>query len=163
VGWHKVSLEGSQIKLGTGQSLTLNGIAQGYATDVVSQELITRGFGEILVNVGEFAGYGKPWRLGLSDPTFGHLGTRHIEDRAIATSSPGAMQISGQAHILHPLGQTPIWSTVSVEAVSAALADGLSTALCLAETNLISRCCERLDAVHRVTTVDMSGNLKTFS
>ncbi len=132
--WTDMRRQGEAIRLAPGQTLTFNGIAQGFATDLVSAHLRRSGFSETLVNIGEFrAGEGQ-WRVGLEDPLFGHLGTRSLSNRAIATSSPAAQTIgeSGVPHILHPGDPTlrPLWSTVSVEAPTAAIADGLSTAMC---------------------------------
>lgn len=163
IGWHRVEIEGRHIRLQPGQALTFNGIAQGFATDLVSQALRARGFGEILVNLGEFAGFGRAWQIGLSDPVHGHLGTRSLTGGAIATSSPGALDLQGKGHILHPLGHAPQWSTVSVEAETAAWADGLSTALCLADSQLLQQVVENLAVLRRVTTVSEEGNLRTFS
>ena len=87
---------------------------------------------KVLINIGEFAGVGGPWHLGISDPKHGLVASRRLTNRAIATSSPGAMQVKKDlGHILGPAGQTPLWSTVSVEAASGALADAASTAFCL--------------------------------
>ena len=162
VGWKRVLLKGARVSLAPGQALTFNGIAQGYATDLVAKALQVRGFGEVLVNVGEFKGRGRPWKIGLSDPTFGHLGTRTLTDGAIATSSPGAMSLGGGGHILHPGDGRAQWSTVSVEAASAALADGLSTALCLASIDQVATIRTRLPEVRRITLVDDQGRLRTL-
>ncbi len=83
-----------------------------------------------------------------------------LRNGAIATSSPGAMSLGDQAHILHPKSQ-PRWSTVSVEAQTASLADGLSTAMVLATRDQIAAW-RRLAGLHRVTVVDFDGNLSTL-
>ncbi|MGR3793769.1 FAD:protein FMN transferase [Vannielia sp. SX4] len=162
IGWTRVQRNGARVHLAPGQALTFNGIAQGYATDLVAKALRKRGFGEVLVNIGEYAGHGGSWTIGLSDPAHGHLGTRTLTDGAIATSSPGAMQLGAAGHILHPKGGQPIWSTVSVEANSAALADGASTAFCLAPADDIRSMIRRLPGLRRVTLVDAEGNLTTL-
>ncbi|MBY6048319.1 FAD:protein FMN transferase [Vannielia litorea] len=162
IGWTRVQRSGARVRLATGQALTFNGIAQGYATDLVAEALRKRGFGEVLVNIGEYAGHGGHWTIGLTDPAHGHLGTRTLTDGAIATSSPSAMQLGAAGHILHPKGGHPIWSTVSVEANSAALADGASTAFCLAPADDIRSMIRRLPGLRRVTLVDAAGNLTTL-
>ena len=43
-GWERVTI-GQDITLAPGQALTFNGIAQGFATDVVTDLLASRGFG----------------------------------------------------------------------------------------------------------------------
>ncbi|MDQ2089718.1 FAD:protein FMN transferase [Marimonas arenosa] len=131
IGWAKVMRTADGISLAPGQQLTFNGIAQGYATDRVAAHLHAAGFGQTLVNIGEFAAVGGPWRLGIEDPTHGIKAITTLRDRAIATSSPGALALGRDTHILNPVTDAPPrWSTVSVETASAALADGLSTAFC---------------------------------
>lgn len=164
VGFDRVQVTPGGIRLGKGQALTLNGIAQGYATDLVRDLLAASGFGRCLINIGEYAALGGPWAIGIEDPAFGLLATRALTDAAIATSSPGALRLAdGSAHILHPARRgLPRWSTVSVQADSAALADGLSTALCFADAVEIRAIRGRLGGVGRVTVVDLRGDLATI-
>lgn len=161
VDWNRVTLTGTSLRLAPGQQLTLNGIAQGYATDSVRALLRARGFTQALVSVGEHAAIGGPYRLSLQDPKFGDIGTRSVENRAIATSSAAALRFANATHILHPKGaEVPQWSTVSVEGNSATLADGLSTAFSLAPKTLIEQIVAQTDI--RVTLVDMTGDLTTL-
>ncbi|WP_424965478.1 FAD:protein FMN transferase [Dinoroseobacter sp. S375] len=164
VGWDRVRWQDGALRLAPGQALSFNGIAQGYATDLVSDTLSAHGFGDLLVNIGEFRGTGGPWRIGLQDPDQGLLGTRVLRSGAIATSSPRALHLArGATHILDPLGATgPQWSTVSVEAGTAAVADALSTALCLADRKAASRIKARVSGVERITLVDFEGDLVTL-
>ncbi len=162
VGWHRVTDSNGEIRLEKGQALTFNGIAQGYATDLVTEHLESAGFGRVLVNVGEFAGIGEPWRVGIADPVHGILGYRTVNGGAIATSSPGAFPLLRSGHIFHPRGGEPVWSTVSVEATSATLADGLSTALCMVSERDVPGIRSRLSGVGRITLVDGAGDLKTL-
>ncbi|MBN9887802.1 FAD:protein FMN transferase [Salipiger abyssi] len=160
IGWDRVA-RGERIVLARGQALTFNGIAQGYATDLVADLLAARGFGRALVNIGEFRALGGPWRLGLSDPAQGYLGTRTLEGGAIATSSPGALMLGKGGHILDPRGQGAArWSTVSVEAESATVADGVSTAGCLMSAEELARAAGALPGIRRVTLVDRGGDLR---
>ncbi|WP_394199886.1 FAD:protein FMN transferase [Litoreibacter albidus] len=159
--WGKVKLDARRIVLGKSQALTFNGIAQGFATDKVTEVLRAHGLGDVLVNIGEHRGVGGPWRLELSDPVHGSLGMRTLTTGAIATSSPNATPLPGGGHIVHPTAR-PQWSTVSVEAASAVLADGLSTALVLAPLELVKRIVSE-GQISRVTLVDRSGDLTTFS
>ncbi|WP_432449212.1 FAD:protein FMN transferase [Aliiroseovarius marinus] len=113
-------------------ALTLNGIAQGYASDRLSRLLQRRGQIEHLVNLGEFAAGEGDWRLGIENDEAQRLGYTDLVNLGLATSAPGAMtRANGQAHIVHPLGRDPVWKTVTVQAQSSALADGYSTALSL--------------------------------
>lgn len=132
IGWSRIERADS-IRLGHGQSVTFNGVAQGFAADRVSAALAEAGFAETLVNVGEFRAGEGAWRIGVAAPDGALLDIVTLSDGAIATSSPAATMIGGRSHILNVAGRRPQWSTVSVAAPSAALADGLSTALCLAD------------------------------
>jgi thiamine biosynthesis lipoprotein len=148
------------IELQSGQALTFNGIAQGFATDVMRLLLRKHGAETALVNIGEQAAMGGPFTLGLEDPTHGHLGTRELRDRAIATSSPDATRLGDRAHILGPHGETPLWSTVSIEAPSATMADALSTAAVFMDRPALDRL-KVAAGLHRITLVDPDGNLQT--
>lgn len=160
IGWHRVRSSDDMIELQTGQALTFNGIAQGFATDVMRLLLARHGATHALVNIGEQAAMGGPFTLGLEDPDHGHLGTRELRDMAIATSSPAAMTLGDRAHILGPRGERPIWSTVSIEAQSATLADALSTAAVFMERDVLERLKIAAD-LHRITVVDADGDLQT--
>lgn len=164
-GWPLVTRDAGAITLRPGLALTFNGIAQGFATDRVSEVLKQHGFTQSLVNIGEMRGTGGPWTIGLADPKAGLLGTRTLTDGAIATSSPGAMTLAGGiAHIVHPTdpARAPLWSTVSVEADNATLADGLSTALCHADRGQMFPILAQLPGVRGVSLVDTKGDLMTL-
>lgn len=164
IGWEKIVRDGSRIALGPGQALTFNGIAQGVATDAVAELLAARGFGQALINIGEFRALGGPWRLGLSDPEHGPLGTRTLNTGAVATSSPAALRLGQETHILDPRGAGGVlWSTVSVEAESAALADALSTAGCMMDADALHRAATALGGVRRITLVTHAGDLRSLS
>ncbi|WP_193371570.1 FAD:protein FMN transferase [Pelagibius marinus] len=134
VAWPGVAFDEAEVRfLRPGMALTLNGIAQGFATDRVAEALKAQGFAATLVNIGEFRAGTGSWRIGLADPAFGLVRTRSLSNAAIATSSLTALPFGngGLGHILNPAepGHPPLWSTVSVEAATAAYADGYSTAL----------------------------------
>jgi thiamine biosynthesis lipoprotein len=162
VGWDRVTLRAEAVRLAQGQALTLNGIAQGFATDRVREVLAARGLSRALVSVGEHSAIGGPFRLGLEDPAQGRIGTRTLRDGSLATSSPGALPLDAQhAHILHPRGAVARWSTVSVMARSAALADAASTALCLAPLAEAARITRALGLT--TTLVDADGDVTQLS
>ncbi len=164
IGLDRVRVTPEGVRMDKGQALTFNGIAQGYATDMVRDLLAREGFDNCLINIGEYAAIGGPWSIGIEDPEFGLLATRHITGDALATSSPRAMLLTEQtAHILDPARRRqPRWATVSVQADSAALADGLSTALCFASADEIRAIRGHLGRVGRVTVVDLRGDLSTL-
>lgn len=148
------------IYLPPGQQLTFNGLAQGLATDRVAALPALRDMGGVLVDMGEARALGAEFRLGLSDLQAGMLGQLTLRPgRAIATSSPGALRFAGgESHILGPQGQPPLWSTVSVEADSAALADAAATAFVLLPRPAMKTAAARL-GVGPVRLVDFDGNL----
>ncbi|SFR46035.1 FAD:protein FMN transferase [Litoreibacter janthinus] len=160
IGWDRVRFDTSRITLGDAQALTFNGIAQGFATDLVTEVMIQNGLSNTLVNIGEYRGTGGQWAIGLSDPSLAHLGTRTLSSGAIATSSPSALSLGAQAHILHPSAR-PHWSTVSVEADTATLADSLSTALVLAPRHDVEKISQQA-GIRRVTLVSFDGDLTTI-
>lgn len=142
-------------------ALTLNGIAQGYASDVVSALLAQRGFGKALINMGEYRALGGRFALAIESQNGREMGRIGLDNAAVATSSPYAMASrKGAAHILDPLkGDAPIWNTVSVKAKSAALADGFSTALCMMPKGEIAALIARHDAIERVWVEDRQGQV----
>ncbi len=126
-------------------ALTLNGIAQGFIADKVTQFLHGEGITNVLVDTGEIAALGtapdgERWSVRLK----GHRGqTVRLDNSAIATSARlGTVFDAGgiAGHILDPRSgvSSGKWSTVSVMSKTAAEADGLSTAFCLMEENEIS-------------------------
>jgi len=164
-GWKQLSRSPEAIELKPGLALTFNGIAQGFATDLVAERLAEFGFGETLVNIGETRATGGPWRLGLSDPEAGYLGTRTLRSGAIATSSPGALTLSsGISHIINPRApdEPALWSTVSIEAKTATLADGFSTALCHCPQQDIQKIIREHPDLRRATLLDKEGDLTTL-
>lgn len=141
VGWRRVVVARDRVRLAPGTQLTLNGIAQGYITDRVTDLLLSHGVGHILVDMGEPRGIGRrndgqEWRLGIADPDAVDriLSTVPVSGRAIATSAPrGTLIDTGGrfGHILDPATGVPAtaWRQVSVAAATAMMADAMSTAI----------------------------------
>jgi len=141
VGHHGVLVSDDRIALATrGAGITLNGIAQGYATDRVVALLRAGGLTSTLVDIGEIGAIGTrpdgaPWRVGLADPerTDVSLGTVELADRAVATSAGTGFRFDrgGRfSHLFDPAtGRSPaLYRLVSVVAPGATEADALSTA-----------------------------------
>lgn len=144
IGFARVTAAPAEIRLGRGQALTLNGIAQGWAADRIAALLRAEGFGAALIDMGEIAALGDaPQEVPIADPAGRTLATATLVDRALATSSPAGTLVNGESHILGPQGQKPLWQAVSVSAPSAALADALSTAFCLMDRGAIDAALRR--------------------
>lgn len=138
IGWSSVSIAPSQIAFArSGMALTLNGIAQGYVADRVARMLEAQGLDRILIDTGEVRALGgmpsgAPWSVSLPDGR-----AFRFRDRALATSAPLGTSFDQPGtigHILDPRTGLPAPATartVSVTAPTAALADALSTGLCL--------------------------------
>ncbi|WP_323784757.1 FAD:protein FMN transferase [Thalassovita sp.] len=162
MGWGRLRYNAHSLTLGEGQQLTFNGIAQGFATDIIKERLVRNGMTKALVNIGEFNAIGGPFRIGIADPERDIVATRTLRNSAIATSSPEIQTIGGHSHILNPKSLAPpVWSTVSVEAESAALADACSTAFCLMPRPQIEHVMRKLSDLRQVTLVNNNGDVET--
>lgn len=135
VGFHRVHSGAEGVIMEEGTAITLNGIAQGYITDRVADLLQRRGWSSVLIDMGEVRALdGRSFTVevresGLAIP---------LVSSALATSSSNATLIgagTGVGHVLEPATGRPAyrWIAVTVRHPSAAIADGLSTALLLAE------------------------------
>lgn len=137
--WADLRYDTDVIRLRAGMALTLNGIAQGYIADRIAHLLQAEGLNDILIDTGELCALGGnpqggDWRVTLDAPGRPQIGLR---DRALASSAPRGtvFDTEGTAgHILDPRTGAPAtarWQLISVTAKSAAIADALSTAMCL--------------------------------
>lgn len=140
-GWHKLVRDRCQIAFtAPGMRLTLNGIAQGFITDRITQLLREAGFHSALVELGETRALGthpegRPWRLGIRDArTPGALfDTVHLADgQALATSGAYGTPLTPDGrlhHLIDPRSGLPqtAWRSLSVLAPTATEADALST------------------------------------
>jgi thiamine biosynthesis lipoprotein len=135
IGWDKVMHSSQSIKFTRNQmSISLNGIAQGFVTDRVRMVLAAHGFGDSVVNIGEYAVGDRNAQIGIANTQGQILKIAQVRNGAIATTSPSALMLTADGgHILHPQkGPIPsIWDTISVRAQTACFADAYSTALAL--------------------------------
>jgi FAD:protein FMN transferase len=152
VGYRRLLVSKDRIALTTrGAAVTLNGIAQGYATDRVIARLRANGMSSTLVDMGEIRTLGMrsdgtPWKVGLADPdrTNRSLGTVELTDRALATSASSGFRFDAQGrfnHLFDPAtGQSAsLYRSVSVVAPTATEADALSTAFSVMSSELIEK------------------------
>lgn len=124
-----------------GMAISLNGIAQGFVTDRVTDFLRDEGFSTMMVDLGEprMSGQypqGASWPVAVMDPELsGRILKRlSISSGAVATSQGAGtvFEPSGHNHhIFDPKSGTSaaLYRSVTVVAPTATLADGLSTGL----------------------------------
>ncbi|NUB27895.1 FAD:protein FMN transferase [Azospirillum brasilense] len=145
VDHRKLRIEPGRVAFaGRGMAVTLNGIAQGYVTDRVSERLRAEGMSDVLVDLGEIRALGhhpsgRPWSVGLADPLVEgrNAGTLEIAERAVATSGGYGTPFDAAGrftHLFDPAtgGCAREWLAVTVLAPDATTADALSTALSVA-------------------------------
>jgi FAD:protein FMN transferase len=141
VDWRKVEVDDHRVRLGPGQAMTLNGIAQGFAADRVRDVLKAHGIRYALANTGEFGAIshkpeGDDWRIGIQHPRVpdAHVALAELDDRFLATSGDYETRFSedfSSNHIFDPAtGHSPTeLSSVTVIAPTGLEADALSTAI----------------------------------
>ena len=155
---HAIKLEDDEI------SLSLNGIAQGYASDRVADLLKQYGFTRILVNVGEYVAGAGAWAVAIAQADARLLTKITLTDNALASSSPSALHLpQGQSHILDPANTTQaLWHNVAVQAQTATIADGFSTAMVLMDKEAISQLVKSEPAIESVYLQDADGQQFTI-
>lgn len=151
-----------------GMALTLNGIAQGYATDRVADLFRARGLTNILVDLGEYRALGRhpegrPWHIAL-----GEAGTRTVDlvDMALATSEPFGTTLDAAGRVpqmIDPATGMPsaLWRRVSVGGPRAAIADALSTAFSIMPLDAIASTLANLPA-YRAWLTGFDGTERTI-
>ncbi len=146
VGWTALEVSPRRIALGRpGMSITLNGIAQGYAADLASSVLRERGVADALIDTGEWGAAGarqprQPWTVGIQHPRDpgALLAAVAMDGRFLATSGDYAAPFSDDRryhHIFDPRTgvSPPGLSSVVVAAASGLEADGLTKPLMVLE------------------------------
>jgi len=140
VDYRNMSIATQRIALAhPGMGITLNGIAQGYITDRVTDLLRNEGLDDMLVDLGEIRGLGRhadgrPWTIGIKDAATGDADeSLTIENQAVASSAGAATRFeeSGRHHHLFDprTGKsTQRFRGITVTAPTATMADALSTA-----------------------------------
>ena len=145
VGWQHLAISSSEIRLlQPGMGVTLNGIAQGFAADLVRARLQAYGIEHALINTGEWAALGRPdreraWLLGLANPRQeqAFIARLALDGRSIATSADNECSFSPDRrhhHIFNPhTGYSPTeLASVTVAAPSCAMADALTKVMFVA-------------------------------
>jgi FAD:protein FMN transferase len=144
VGYRNIDLSGQRVAFRLpGMSVTLDGIAKGFIVDEGVAVLRQFGFTNVMVEAGgDLMGMGKkaphsPWMIGLQAPRteMGDLmATFNIQNQAIATSGDYMQAFTSDFanhHIIDPRSghSSPELASASVIAPTAAVADGLATAV----------------------------------
>ncbi len=144
-GWERVRYDTQAIRFSRdGTQLTLNGIAQGYITDRVTELLKDAGYQHVLVELGETRAIGlhpqqRPWNIGIKDadtPATIHE-VAELDNQALATSGSYGSPFSKDGnyhHLINPKTGLPStrWKSLSVIAPTATEADALATGLSFA-------------------------------
>ena len=146
VGWQHVQISEKRIRLmRDGMSLTLNGIAQGFAGDLARAALQVHGVEHALIDTGEWSALGhspeqSAWTLGIGNPRVGNalIAKISMDGRAVATSSDAHYRFGADDvhhHIFDPrTGYSPrALASVTVLAPSCALADALTKVMFMAD------------------------------
>ena len=141
VDYRALEIEPSAIRLGRrGMAVTLNGIAQGYITDLIIDLLKNEGFDHALADLGEIRALGRAtgersWRAVVKNPVFERTAGLEIDldGQALATSGSYGFRFdaAGRFHHLfdpHSGGCPQRYASVSVLARDATTADALATA-----------------------------------
>lgn len=142
IDWRRVEVTDGKIRLTCRDAaVTLNGIAQGFAADRLMAALRKHGIEHALVSTGEIAPLGRrangqPWTAGIQHPRRpdAYLALAALDGRCLATSGDYATNFSKDFrhnHLFDPhTGRSPEnFSSVSIAAPSATLADAMSTAV----------------------------------
>jgi FAD:protein FMN transferase len=145
VGWQHLQV--SPQRIGFAQphmAVTLNGIAQGFASDLARSALASRGIDHALIDTGEWSALGtspqqSPWTLGVADPRHPNvlIAKLALAGGAMATSSDVHYRFGSDDkhhHIFDPqTGYSPSQiASVTVLASSCALADALTKVMFMA-------------------------------
>jgi thiamine biosynthesis lipoprotein len=161
VGYQKLHISDEKVWFDVpDMAITLNGLAQGYITDVIAAQLKLEGIENALVNMGEFYGMGRHvdgrlWQVGIRHPEEDSVQkVIELKDRAIATSGGYGTPLGKDSHhIFKPsTGKSAKeHKSVSVIAPTAIEADALSTAFYTMPNDEIDAVLKRLVDVEVVT------------
>lgn len=136
INWKNIVINENEIFFKQkGMAITLNGIAQGYITDKITHLLKSKGFTNVLVNLGEIKTIGnhpqnRDWNI--STPYLNNKQYISLNNNAIASSGAYGTKFNKNSHHLFNTksGKSANYlNSVSVVASSAMLADAISTTI----------------------------------
>ena len=163
VNWNNIILSKNSIKLSNNASITLNGIAQGWITDKITELLKRFGIKNTLVDFGENYALGlyenqRPWRILLQGP--GNI-TKVIDlsNKAVATSGGYGTAFEPTItyhHIFDPKTGLSAnnYKAVSILSDHAWLSDGLSTAALSMDKSSLLKVCKKFDTTPYIIEKD---------
>jgi len=148
VDYQQIVVKDGQVSLGEGQSITLNGIAQGYVTDMITALLKQAGWKNVLVNLGEYRAIGGKSAAAAFQVELQNTGiVAELNNAALASSVSKRLVFSPApehkiAHLFDPeTGKNAHkWRSVHVRHPLASVADGLSTAFSSMPAQSITKC-----------------------
>lgn len=130
-------------------AMTLNGVAQGYITDLITQLLENHGVTNTLINLGEYRSLdnqpdGTPWQIGIADLETDPQPDAMLElsGNALATSGGAGFRFDPDGHFNHLLNpkaanshelSSSRYQRLTVIAPDATSADAWATAFSLME------------------------------
>jgi thiamine biosynthesis lipoprotein len=117
--------------------ITLNGIAQGYITDSITNILKKRGFQNVLVDLGEINAIGghkddRDWNI--ATPNLKDIKYLKLNNKAMASSAGIGTKFNKKYHHLFDTStgtSARYIKAVTIKAENAMLADALATAFCV--------------------------------
>lgn len=144
VGYERIRLEDTTVQLERNMMLDLGSVGKGYAGDLATGILQSKGITSALLNLGgnvQAIGSrtdGNPWRIGIRDPfSEGMVGVLEIQNMAVVTSGNYERYFIGEdgkqyGHIIEPATGYPVnngLGSITVIAKEGRLCDALSTSL----------------------------------
>ena len=145
-GWRDLHISASEIRLARpGMGVTLNGIAPGFAADLIQSTLRRHGVRQALINTGEWAALGqaeggRDWILGVDNPRDASAVVARLamQGRCVATSADDECTFSADHrchHIMDPRTgySPPALSSVTVLAPHCVMADAITKVIFMAD------------------------------
>lgn len=152
-------------------AISLNGVAQGYLTDKITDILQQAGFENMLVDMGETYASGlhddgHEWNVGITSPHNQNQLVKQVKlkNQSIATSGGYGSPFSSNGqhhHLLSPKTglSANIYASVSVIANDSLTADMLSTAFYIMPMHEIDAVWSKFPQLQKAIFVDANGNI----
>lgn len=156
INWKNINLSQKSVNLLNNASITLNGVAQGWITDKITELLKKNGIKNTLVDFGENYALGlyqnqRPWRILLQGP--GDINkVVELSNKAVATSGGYGTIFEPTATYHHIFDAKTGLSANKFKAVSilsnhAWLSDGISTAAVSMNKKNLIKVCRKLNTI----------------